>query len=261
MTPTVKQILILNFVCFLLFNFFPFSATSLLYDKMALHLFNSESFIPTQYITYLFLHADFVHFLTNMMGLLVFGSLLESIWGAKRFWIFYLVTGIGGGIVFSLVRYAEHYELFMAINNFLSNPSPELFDTLSRKYYMFDKSFDYSNLVNNYYLHPKEHSQYSHIVFQWKEMIAGGICVGASGAIFGLLFAFAYYFPNTELMLLFVPVPIKAKYFVLLYGAYELFVGINKIQGDNVAHWGHLGGILFAYILILIWQKSRKSLY
>lgn len=257
LSPTLASILVINLVCLLLMPYMPS-----IENKLALHLFNSNQFLPTQYITYMFLHADMGHFLANMMGLLVFGALLERFWGEKRFLIFYLVTGIGGGIVFSLVRYYEHYELFASIDLFLSNPSPDLFEAVYFKYYKFDPSRDLTELVQEFY-RDGSHKQYCmNLVADWKEHVAGGQpCVGASGAIFGLLFAFAYLFPNTELSLMFLPITLPAKIFVLVYGAYELFFGIYKVPGDRVAHWGHLGGILFAYIMLYIWQKSRKSLF
>lgn len=256
LSPTLTSILVINLICLLVIPNIPAAE-----NKLALSLFNSNQFIPTQYITYMFLHANMGHFLSNMMGLLVFGTLLEKFWGEKRFLIFYLVTGIGGGLVFSLVRYYEHYELFQSIDLFLSHPSPDLFEAVYYKYYKLDPSLDMTDVVKKFHHDIGQKDYCINLVSSWKEGIAGHHCVGASGAIFGLLFAFAYLFPNTELSLMFIPITLPAKIFVLVYGAYELFFGIYKIPGDHVAHWGHLGGILFAYIMLFIWQKSRKSLF
>lgn len=261
LSPTLASILVINLICLILFTFVNTPQVNELQDKMALHLFNSSRFFPTQYLTYMFLHANMGHFLSNMMGLLIFGTLLERFWGEKRFLIFYLVTGIGGGIVFTLARYVEHYELFQSIDLFLLSPTPELFDTLSTKYYIFDSHVDLTDKVKAFYEHKELKSSCIQDAINMKENVAGYPCVGASGAIFGLLFAFAYLFPNTELSLMFLPITLPAKIFVLLYGAYELFFGLYKAPGDKVAHWGHLGGVLFAYILLYIWQKSRKSLF
>lgn len=261
LSPTLTTILVINLICLILFTLMQSPQMQFMQSKLSLHLFNSERFLPTQFVTYMFLHADMGHFLSNMLGLLIFGSLLEQFWGPKRFWTFYLVTGIGGGIVFSLARYIEHYALFQMIDMFLSNPTPELFDSLCLKYYSFDSRQDLTPLVKSFYENASLKMTCMDNALVMKENIAGHPCVGASGAVFGLLFAFAYLFPNTELNLMFIPIALPAKIFVLLYGAYELIFGIYKIPGDRVAHWGHLGGVLFAYLLLFIWQKSRKSLF
>ncbi|HTF82358.1 MAG TPA: rhomboid family intramembrane serine protease [Cytophagales bacterium] len=261
LSPTLATLFIINLVCLLIFTTFQGYQLSAIENKLALHLFNSNQFIPFQYITYMFLHANMGHFLSNMLGLLLFGTLLEKFWGEKRFLIFYLITGIGGGIVFSLARYVEHYELFKAMDLFLNNPTPDLFDAVYYKYYRIDQSLDLTDLVRQYYKDASQKDYCISLVAGWKEHIAGAPCVGASGAVFGLLFAFAYLFPNTELSLMFLPITLPAKFFVLFYGAYELFFGIYKLPGDRVAHWGHLGGVMFGYLVLYIWQKSRKSLF
>ncbi|MFN8436542.1 MAG: rhomboid family intramembrane serine protease [Cytophagales bacterium] len=261
LSPTVTKLLIANAIFSLVFNFLYIPALQGVYSKLSLHLFNSPEFIPTQLVTYLFVHGDIGHFISNMLGLIVCGTLLETFWGEKKFIIFYLVTGIGAGIVFNLVRYYEYHDIFSMIDAFLKSPNPDSFDLVCRKYYTINSSFEFTGYVQNFYNQPTQLSAPVKVVHSMQDTLLSGSCVGASGAIFGLLFAIAYYFPNTEFSLMFIPINIKAKYMVFLLGLYEITSGVYKIPGDKVAHWGHLGGIIFAYILIHFWQKSRKSLY
>jgi membrane associated rhomboid family serine protease len=126
---------------------------------------------------------------------------------------------------------------------------------------LFNNSHDLTPIIKSFYANKSQANEFIALAQSWKSNINSSVCVGASAAVFGLLFAFAYYFPNTEVSVLFLPFTMPVKYFVIIYGAIELYFGVNRIPGDKIAHWGHLGGIIFAYILIMIWQKSRKSLF
>ncbi|MDR0768723.1 MAG: rhomboid family intramembrane serine protease [Dysgonamonadaceae bacterium] len=165
---------------------------------LALFNFGSGYFKMYQLVTYMFTHASFEHIFFNMFALFMFGGILENYWGQKRFLIYYLVTGIGAGLVQLLVCYLQG----------ITYPVPT---------------------------------------------------VGASGAVFGLLLAFGMLFPDTPLFLMFVPIPIKAKYMVIGYGLLEFFFGVAHRSGDNVAHFAHLGGMLFGILLILYWKKKRNT--
>jgi len=170
---------------------------------MGLNFFTSDFFQPHQLVTYMFVHGGIWHLFFNMFAVFMFGRTIETVWGPKRFLIYYMVTGIGAGLVQELVWAIE----------FSSNP-----------------------FMLNYVL-----------------------TVGASGAVFGILLAFGMLFPNAELIMIPIPIPIKAKYFVIGYGVIELFLGVANFSGDNVAHFAHLGGLLFGIVLILYWRKKGKQ--
>lgn len=199
LTPMVKNLLIVNVGVFLI-GLILFSDINV---YLALYPFDSPYFKPYQLFTYMFAHGGFGHILFNMIGLMVFGSILEQFWGSNKFLIFYMITGIGAALVYSGFN---HFEVF--------GPS----ETLSSM-------------------------------------------VGASGAVYGLLMACAMLFPNTELMLLFPPIPIKMKWLAIGLGAIALYSSFTQDPGDNVAHLAHLGGMLFAFIMLKIWQKDRNDFY
>ncbi|MGB1075232.1 MAG: rhomboid family intramembrane serine protease [Flavobacteriales bacterium] len=188
----------------------------------------SPFFKPWQIITHMFMHGGLGHIFFNMFALYMFGSQLERLWGSQRFLNYYLVSGLGGFLLHEFfigyALYQDYGSFFPAIDALI----PEGVSPLDRVSYM--------------------------------EILYGRV-VGASGAVFGLLLAFGMLFPNTRLMLLFPPIPIKAKYFVFGYGAIELLLALQNAQGDRVAHFAHLGGMLFGYFLLKRWQQDRGSFY
>jgi membrane associated rhomboid family serine protease len=188
----------------------------------------SPFFKPWQIITHMFMHGGLGHIFFNMFALYMFGSQLERLWGPQRFLNYYLVSGLGGFLLHEFfigyALYQDYGSFFPAIDAMI----PEGVSPLDRVSYM--------------------------------EILYGRV-VGASGAVFGLLLAFGMLFPNTRLMLLFPPIPIKAKYFVFGYGAIELLLALQNAQGDRVAHFAHLGGMLFGYFLLKRWQQDRGSFY
>ncbi|MGV3539799.1 MAG: rhomboid family intramembrane serine protease [Rufibacter sp.] len=254
-TPMVRNLLIINVLVFF--------ATNKLFDAsmFTLHDIRSEHFRPHQFITHMFLHADGRHLFGNMLTLFFFGPMLEHFWGGKRFLIFYFVTGVGASLLYSVVHFVEVSQMQDLVAAYLQNPKPldlkEILDTFRNINYdpsylvQFQRDPDNPTLI-------AETQQLAQRLYQ--EMVNGQM-LGASGAIFGVLMAFGLLFPNTELMLLFIPFPIKAKYLVLLFGAYELYGGLVRAPGDNVAHYAHLGGMLFAYIMIKLWQRKRNNFY
>ncbi|GAB3246695.1 rhomboid family intramembrane serine protease [Larkinella harenae] len=209
----------------------------------------------------MFLHAGFWHLFSNMLGLFFFGPMLENVWGTKRFTIFYLVTGIGAGLLFSGINYFEASQLRNQVVTFQSNPTPE-----SLELFLSDRGLlvQGDNFLRVFEESPQEPSYIRgavRLVNDYYEQQLSIPMVGASGAIFGILMAFGLLFPNTELFLLFPPIPIKAKYLVAFYGAYELYSGVYRAQSDNVAHFAHIGGMLFAFILVKYWGKQRNNFY
>ncbi len=193
-TPVVLNLIIINALIF--------AAQALLdssmgiTNKIALYSYKGPFFEPYQLVTHMFAHANFFHILFNMYALWMFGSVLERVWGPKRFLIFYLVCGLAAGVA------------------------------------------------------------------QMFTMSAMGSAVGASGAIMGLLAGFAYLFPETKFYILPLPFPIKAKFMVAIYAAIDLFGGFSNMEGDNIAHFAHLGGLVMGFILVIIWNKTnRKTFY
>lgn len=183
----------------LIINVLLFFATQVIHSFnwsiLGMFYWETSYFRPFQFITYMFMHANFGHIFFNMFALYTFGGVLEHFWGSKKFLLYYLFTGIGAALVQQLVWY----------------------------------------LTNS-----------------------GGKTVGASGAVFGLLIAYGWMFPNEKLMLIFLPIPIKAKYFVWIYSFMELTLGVANFRFDNIAHFAHLGGLFFGLILLIYWKKKGQ---
>lgn len=235
--PVVKNIIMLNVLMFLAYfaasNVFRIDLNSLL----GLYFPKSEQFKPVQIVTHMFMHANFMHIFFNMYALFIFGPILENVWGPKRFLIFYLVCGIGAALTHETV-------IFFQYNHLANSLSPDNLQAVISEgtaYFNQGKVFSDSAMQN-------------------MQLLLNTPTVGASGAIFGVLLAFGVLFPNTQLYLLFPPMPIKAKYLVFGYGALELVLAIAQ-PGSNIAHAAHLGGMLFGYILIQYWRKTTNTLY
>ena len=253
LTPVVKNLLLLNIILALVQGFFSID----LIDIGGLRYIHAEAFRPYQFFTYMFIHAGFGHIFGNMLALFIFGPWLERTWGAQRFLVFYLVTGIGAGVLYSGINYFETRKVQKAAEYYMVDPNPEKFNQFIVNHWYLNN--DLERMIEQYAANPENpqlREESTYIVERIYEQKANIPMVGASGAVFGILMAFGMLFPNTTLMLLIPPIPIKAKYFVLLYGAYELYAVIQQSPGDNVAHYAHLGGMLFAFILIRIWSKK-----
>ncbi|WP_245586431.1 rhomboid family intramembrane serine protease [Olivibacter sitiensis] len=195
---------------------------------------DSPQFHIWQPITYMFMHGGVGHIFFNMFAVFMFGPVLEQVMGSKRFLQFYLITGLGALVLQFGVQAIELYNLTGTVR------------ASSVVSFNFEEGMIYSN-----------HPGLSRSDLQTIASIYMTPMVGASGAIFGLLVAFGFLFPNTELMLLFIPVPVKAKVFIPIYIVLELFLGVAKFSGDSVAHFAHLGGALFGFILIKLWGIRR----
>jgi membrane associated rhomboid family serine protease len=191
-SPVVINLIILNVLVFVAQQLFksPYIANDLTV-KLAMWPMDSGLFKPYQFVTSMFAHKDLGHIAFNMLALYMFGSTLEKVWGAKRFFIFYFACGLAAGLAALLMK-------------------------------------------------------------------TGGL--GASGAVMGLFAAFAYLFPNTELFLFIIPIPVKAKYMVVIMAALDLFGVFGPLQ-SGIAHWAHLGGLAMGFILVLIWNKTNKKTF
>jgi membrane associated rhomboid family serine protease len=199
---------------------------------LALHFPENEHFGFWQYITHMFMHASFSHILFNMYGLWAFGTPLEQMWGRKKFLFFYFSAGLGAGIIYTLVNY---YQFNAALETLVTSgiSQNEILELMNPT-----KMYQNKNLqtMNQLYNTP---------------------AVGASGAVYGVLAAFGLYFKDAKLALIFLPIPIAAKYFipVMIFG--DLFFGMTKYSVGNIAHFAHIGGALIGFIIAYSWKKNQ----
>ena len=214
MPPVVKNLVIINAIMMGI----TYLARAFMIEKFALFYFKSPFFQPYQYVSHMFMHGNIVHLLFNMYALVIFGMVLEQIWGSKKFLIYYLVTGLGAALLHTLVLHIEA-----------------------------------TSLINAY-----EAGNFA--LFGDIQTLLGTPTVGASGAVYGVLLAYGMLFPNNVLQLIFPPIALKAKWFVIIFGVIELSLGIYN-PGSNVAHFAHLGGMIFGFFLILYWKKRNKMYY
>ncbi|REG83507.1 rhomboid family intramembrane serine protease [Algoriphagus antarcticus] len=258
-TPVVKNLLIINVGLLIVAKFiFP-----QLNQWFALYYIHSPYFQPFQFLTYMFMHADFWHLFGNMFGLLIFGPLLEQFLGPKKLLILWMVCGVGSGVLYSGYTAYRMNSLEEKVAMFQNNPDPDSFNKLvleNRGFFqrsVFDFVDDYSRNPND----PNKISQAKQTLDAILDIQGNVPMVGASGALFGVLIAFAMLFPNTQLFLLFPPIPIKAKYMVLFYSLYTIYNVFVNNPLDNVAHFAHLSGLVIGGVLIYFWKKDRKSFY
>ncbi len=262
--PVVKNLLIINGIFFLATIGLGRAFGIDLYDTLGLHYFAADKFSPYQLITYMFMHGNFMHLFFNMFALWMFGYVLENFWGPKRFLLFYIVCGLGAALTHYLIVYFQFRPVIEALDTYLTDPGHVQLNNLLNSGFV-DGSYEPLRIfIKNYNLlintdASKAITYSAEFVLQYKtDVLNAPLVVGASGAVFGILLAFGMMFPNTRLYVYFA-IPIKAKWFVLIYGLLELFSGISNIQGDNVAHFAHLGGMLFGLIMILFWKWQYKK--
>ncbi len=226
--PVVKVLLIINVALFLLTMLMP-DLTKIL----AIYSFKSDLFHPYQLISHMFMHGSFWHLFFNMFSLYMFGKVLEEYWGQKRFFIYYFFTGLGAALLHLLIINIE-------INSLISNMSSE------QVAMVMNEGGDIIMQGKNY-IEPQMRDL---------NLMINTPTVGASGAIYGLLLAFGMLFPNS-IIYVYMAIPMKAKYLIMIFVAIELYLGFMNRSGDNVAHFAHLGGMLFGLIFILIWKKKQ----
>ncbi|MDR0537226.1 MAG: rhomboid family intramembrane serine protease [Tannerellaceae bacterium] len=221
--PVTKNLIIINALFWVASLVLPKVGVDLT-ELLGLHFFAAKHFNPVQLVTYMFLHdtGSITHLFFNMFAVFMFGRSLEMFWGSRRFLIFYLVTGVGAGLI-------QELTWIWSLRDIFANATIEMINLNGEQIISKAEYFD---------------------LF---------ITVGASGAVFGILLAFGMYFPNTPLFIMFIPIPVKAKYVVAGYGLIELFAGIVGFRGDPIAHFAHLGGMLFGFIMIIYWKKKYRS--
>ena len=238
-------------------------------DWLGLHLVGSSKWMPWQYVTSMFMHGGLSHIFFNMFALYMFGRVLEQVWGSKRFIIYYMICGIGAGLFHNLVSWFEFNQVLAPCQAFMADQTPqnllEITKHLDEGRFKMDVICDFIDTwresgADAVYL-AQASSMVQNIQEVYMRIVEESTVIGASGAVFGILLAFGMLFPNTELYIMFVPIPVKAKYFVIGYALLELYLGTGRIPGDDVAHFAHLGGMLFGYIILKFWQKNRKRFY
>ena len=258
LTPMVKNLLLITVAAYLIPSILGWSRIN---AYLGLWHISSPNFQPYQFFTYMFAHGGFMHLLFNMLGLIFLAPMLEQFWGPKRFLTFYLITGIGAGVFYEGVKYAQTIPMKNKMEEYTANPNPDDFAVYMAKYapQHYNGLYDF---IEYYSEHPAEGRRQS---ISYVEQVYASVInipmVGASGAIYGILMAFGMLFPNTRLMLLFPPIPIKAKYFVLILGGFAIYSQLMNSGGDNVAHLAHLGGMIFAFIMIKIWARDKRNFY
>ncbi|MEA3451827.1 MAG: rhomboid family intramembrane serine protease [Bacteroidota bacterium] len=255
LTPVVKYLLIINGTMLLLTFLLQSAGVIDLNKVLGLFYFKSEYFNPFQIITHMFMHGGFIHLLFNMYALYLFGTILEKVMGAKRFLFFYLFTGLGAAALHTAYSWYIIQDFYNSVQLFIVDSSLLNFETLVNTFPQYFNAQSADGIIENWSSYNiNDIRNLVNDVLQHRMNIP---TVGASGAVFGLLLAFGVMFPDIPLMLFFVPIPIKAKYFVIGYGLLELFTGMSNFQGDNIAHFAHLGGMLFGFILLKIWYKGN----
>jgi membrane associated rhomboid family serine protease len=236
LTDGIKHLIIINVILFVAPQLLQLDFTNML----ALHFPKNEHFGIWQYVTHMFMHGSITHILFNMYGLWAFGSPLEQMWGRKKFLFFYFSAGLGAGVIYTLVNYYQFngiYDLFVSAG---LNPS-EIISVLETG------TTNDSRVVNAI-----TQTQFNKITSLYNTP-----AVGASGAVYGVLAAFGLYFKDAKLALIFLPIPIAAKYFIPVMILGDLFFGVTKYSVGNIAHFAHIGGALIGFTIAYFWKKNE----
>ena len=253
----VKNLVIINVLFLIAQNTIGKSEAFPMFDIFALHHVQSSKFQPWQIVTHMFLHANFWHLFGNMFGLWVFGARLESLWGPRRFLTFYFLCGIGAALIqltslwfvasplLNDFAYLRDHLSFNSLYDFSVKYLPDLAETLRQQPTINDPAVLQSTFAG---------------IQSKVDGAISGSTVGASGAVYGVIAAFVYLFPN-DLLYLYAMIPIKAKFIGLVYLGLTVYGLVQDSRSDNTAHWAHLGGALVGFLLVLTWNKSRKRFY
>lgn len=234
-TETVKHLLIINVIFFLA----TLSLGDVMYDLFALHYPTNDRFLLWQPLTHMFMHGDVGHIFFNMFGLYMFGTPIEQMWGRKKFIFFYLSTGFGAAALQLGLYYYQVGDItdLLVAEGLTSSQISSFFNTRDLPYSIVEQ-------------------------LGREKLLSGlsafnGVMVGASGALYGVLVAFAFSFPNARLMLLFPPIPVKAKILVPILILGDLFFGFTSYSIGPVAHFAHVGGAITGFIMMWYWKKNQ----
>lgn len=253
-TLSATKILIgLNALVYLCVNVF-FPAKEDLWVLFPLYFPANDLFRPWQFVTSMFMHANTGHLFFNMFALFSFGSLLERVWGAKRFVIFYMIVGLGAGFIYTGVNHFQYQSIRKTLS--AEGFSPEQIDSVGE----FSNPRSYAMRLfqeNPEVFHAVEPDRIVEFFMTFHIPV-----VGASGAIYGILTAFGLLFPQAKLSLLFLPVPVAAKFFIPALLLMDLFSGVTgfSLFGGGIAHFAHLGGALIGFLLMMLWKKELSGI-
>lgn len=261
----IKNLLIINGLFFLAQMTFETVYNIKLESLLGLRYVAADAFKPYQIVTYMFLHGDFGHLFFNMFALWMFGATMENHWGPKKFLIYYLVTGIGAAVVHYAVVYFQMIPSLKEVNNLILDPTiPNFNDFISsinfeiRSYEMQEHLSKALKVVQNAPINEVKQAIVDFAAIYKTDYLNAPNVIGASGAVYGVLLAFGMTFPNS-LIYIYMIIPLKAKYFVIIYGAIELYLGFSNNMNSNIAHFAHLGGMIFGIFLILYWRKKSRN--
>ena len=264
--PVVKHLLIIT-ILFFIGDLLLTSMNSYIPQALKMYSIQSPNFRPYQLITHMFMHGGLMHIFFNMFGIVIFGKVIESVWGSKRFFWLYFSSGLGAAALHLLITHLQLNSMMELINEFMQNPNYELYSEIIEKYLsrrILVAYPEFSQMVDKLMYEPENIAvinQAADYVRQIQELHINTPMVGASGALFGVLAVFAVLFPNVELMLIFLPVPVKAKYMIPGFALLSLFFGVFNFQWDNIAHFAHLGGGIVGFILAYFWKKNQFKVY
>ena len=266
-TPTVKHLLIINIIVFL--GTYLLGNKELFYGLLALYYPLSDYFMPWQVFSHMFMHGGFQHLLFNMLALWMFGTAVERVFGQRKFLIFYLSSGLGAVALTFLVYYIQIYPMLRDLNSL--GFSFDFIKEASSLNIISDRMFKGEILASK--LEPVM-SSYNYSMYQLNgesfrmlfdlNVKSNGSMVGASGAIMGVLVAFGILNPNSELMMLFLPIPIKAKYFIpgiIALDLFSAFTGVSIFSPSNTAYIAHIGGAVTGFLLMYFWKKNQFDKY
>ncbi|MDA9267115.1 rhomboid family intramembrane serine protease [Salibacteraceae bacterium] len=273
MPPVVKNLLIINGLMFLASLTFESSIGLDLNDLLGLHYFQSEKFNIFQIVSYMFMHGSISHIFFNMFAVWMFGSAIENVWGSKRFLIYYLLTGFGAAIIHYITIYIDMAPIISQMGAIIYSPNADAIIGFANAHpwgnyidsirypQIYEETLEfYNNTLQTLNTNPNDSGALRDASVFFQDYLRHYLnlpnVIGASGSLFGILLAFGMMFPNMKLYMIFIPIPIKAKYLMIGYGAMELFSAIQDNPGDNVAHFAHIGGMLFGFIIIKFWEKT-----
>ena len=269
--PVVKNLLIINGLMFLAAMTFSQTFGIDLWEIFGLHYYQSDLFQPHQIVTYMFMHGSFSHIFFNMFAVWMFGSAIENVWGGKRFLIFYLLTGFGAAFLHYAIITYQLYPITSQITDILVNPSAtqivDFSQSLPWRQFVSSSTVVPANDFLKYTVPQIQMNPNNQVAIgqatdflsrYFKSIVDSQNVVGASGSLFGILLAFGMMFPNMSLYMMFIPIPIKAKYLVTGYGLLELYSAFQNSPGDNVAHFAHIGGMIFGFLIIKFWQATGQ---
>ncbi len=262
----IKNLVIINVLVFLIQKTVESGSNpTLMNDLFALHTWQSPLFKPWQFVTHLFMHGSFTHILSNMFALWMFGSVLENLWGPKKFLTFYIVCGLGAALLHMIVLYVETSSVVNDFNALKSNFTFGNFENFAAEHHVADafRNNVVPSIINEWRNHTSDGSIAQNAYIIANSFVTARLnepTLGASGAVFGCLAAFGYLFPNTYIYIYFF-LPLKAKWFVIIYAGFELMMALQNSAGDNVAHFAHLGGAIFGLALVYFWNKTNRRTF